>query len=70
MLRALGGGCQVPMGAVCHVDGEDLTLRGAVVGPDGTRRIEASGRGSAADAEGVGRRVAEELLARGAREMF
>ena len=64
MLSALGGGCQVPMGAVSRVAGEVLTLRGAVVRPDGSERIEAEGSGPAADPEGIGRRVAEELLAR------
>jgi hydroxymethylbilane synthase len=70
MLLALGGGCQVPMGAVCRVTSELLSLRGAVVRPDGTQRIEAELSGSADDPEAVGRRVAEELLARGARQMF
>ena len=70
MLLALGGGCQVPMGAVCQVTGEVLSLRGAVVRPDGTQRIEAELSGPADAPEAVGRRVAEELLARGARQMF
>jgi hydroxymethylbilane synthase len=70
MLSALGGGCQVPMGAVCRVDGEVLSLRGAVVRPDGTRRIEAEQSGPADDPEAVGRGVADELLARGAGELF
>jgi hydroxymethylbilane synthase len=70
MLRALGGGCQVPMGAVCRVEGDALTLRGAVVRPDGTRRVEAEQSGPADDAEGIGRRVAEELLGRGAGKLF
>jgi hydroxymethylbilane synthase len=70
MLRALGGGCQVPMGAVCRVGGDALTLRGAVVRPDGTDRVEAEQCGPADDAEGIGRRVAEELLGRGAGKLF
>jgi hydroxymethylbilane synthase len=70
MLRALGGGCQVPMGAVCRVTGEELALRGAVVKPDGTRRVEAEQSGPADDPEALGRRVADDLLSRGARELF
>jgi hydroxymethylbilane synthase len=70
MLSALGGGCQVPMGVVSRVDGDLLTLRGAVVRPDGGERIEAEGSGAATDPEAVGRRVAEELLARGAGSLF
>ncbi len=65
MLRALGGGCQVPMGAVCRIAGDVLVLRGAVVRANGTQRVEAELSGLADDPEGIGRRVAGELLARG-----
>jgi porphobilinogen deaminase len=41
-----------------------------VLSPDGARRVEATLTGSAADAETVGQLVAEELLARGARELI
>src|SRR5262249_33362217 len=58
LLRALGGGCQVPMGAVCRAEGDVLWLRGAVVRPDGTRRAEAELSGPADDPEALGRRVA------------
>ena len=70
MLSTLGGGCQVPMGAVCRVDGDVLTLRGAVVRPDGSERIEAEGKGAADHPEQIGRLVAEELLARGSGDLF
>ncbi len=70
MLRALGGGCQVPMGAVSRVSGGALALRGAVVRPDGARRVEAEQTGPADDAEGIGRRLAEVLLARGAGDLL
>jgi hydroxymethylbilane synthase len=70
LLRALGGGCQVPLGVACRVAGEVLSLRGAVLRPDGTRRVEAELSGPADDPEAVGRRVAAELLARGAGEML
>jgi hydroxymethylbilane synthase len=70
LLRALGGGCQVPMGTVCRAERDVLWLRGAVLRPDGTRRVEAELSGPADDPEALGRRVAEDLLARGARQMF
>jgi hydroxymethylbilane synthase len=70
MLSALGGGCQVPMGVVSRADGDVLTLRGAVVRPDGGARVETEGSGPADQPESVGRRVAEELLARGAGGLF
>jgi hydroxymethylbilane synthase len=70
MLSALGGGCQVPMGVVSRADGDVLTLRGAVVRPDGGARVEAESGGPADQPENVGRLVAEELLARGAGKLF
>jgi hydroxymethylbilane synthase len=68
LLRALGGGCLVPIGALARVDGESLTLRGVVLPPDGTQRIEGQTMGLAVEAELLGQRLAGELLARGAGE--
>jgi hydroxymethylbilane synthase len=70
LLRALGGGCQVPLGAVSRIEGDVLSLRGSVVSPDGRRRVEAAASGSADDPEAVGRRVADLLLAREAGQLF
>jgi hydroxymethylbilane synthase len=66
LLRALGGGCLVPIGAAGVVRGGRLTLRGAVLPPDGRARVAGEDAGPAEEAEGVGRRLAEALLARGA----
>jgi len=70
LLRALGGGCQVPIGAETSVTGETLRLRGAVLSPDGTQRIEAELTAPIADAEMLGRQLAQELLQQGAREIL
>jgi hydroxymethylbilane synthase len=70
LLRTLQGGCQVPLGATARVEGDALAIRAAVVSPDGRRRIEAALRGSADAAEDVGKRLAEQLLAQGARELL
>jgi len=70
LLRGLGGGCQVPVGAAAVVRDQELSLRGVVLRPDGTRRIEALVTGSAAEAETVGLQLAETLLARGASELL
>src|SRR5439155_22878125 len=40
LLRTLQGGCQVPIGALGKVEGERLTLRAAVLDPQGQNRIE------------------------------
>jgi hydroxymethylbilane synthase len=70
LLRGLGGGCLVPIGAAGRVEGAQLTLRAAVLTPDGTRRVEAETAGPAAEAEALGQRLAETLLARGARHLL
>ncbi len=70
MLRGLGGGCQVPIGAAAVVEGGALRLRGVVLPPDGTRRVAAELTGPLDDADGLGRRLATMLLARGARELL
>jgi len=70
LLRGLGGGCLVPMGASARVEGKDLLLRGAVLSPDGQQRIAAEHRGAAAEAEAVGQQLAERLLASGARALL
>jgi hydroxymethylbilane synthase len=64
MLRALEGGCRVPVGARGFVEGGALRLRGVVASPDGSlmHRGEAEG-GEPAE---VGGRLARELLERGA----
>ncbi len=69
-LKALGGGCQVPIGAASEVHGEMLRLRGAVLPLDGNRRVEAEVTGPMAEAENLGRQLAQELLARGAGEFL
>jgi hydroxymethylbilane synthase len=70
LLRGLGGGCLVPIGAAAVVDGDELRLRAAVLSPDGARRVADETAGPAADAEELGRRLAEALLANGAREVL
>ncbi len=70
LLAALGGGCQVPIGALARLEGNRLTLDAAVFSPDGGTAVRASTRGPADDPAGLGRLVAEELRARGADELL
>jgi hydroxymethylbilane synthase len=70
LLRGLGGGCLVPIGACARVEGERMTLRGAVLTPDGNQRVAAETSGAAAEAEAVGQRLAEMLFGRGAGELL
>src|SRR5580765_3020185 len=70
MLRVLGGGCQVPIGAKTRIDNRMLTLHGAVLTPDGRQRIAAEISGSLDDAETLGERLAHDLLSRGASDLL
>lgn len=65
-LHALGGGCQVPLGALGRVTGATLQLRGAVLDPAGRHRLADEVRGPAHEAEEAGARLAQQLLAAGA----
>jgi hydroxymethylbilane synthase len=70
VLAALGGGCQVPIGALALRRGDNLTLHAAVLSEDGSQAVRASTRGSVDDAVGLGRLLAEELRARGADKLL
>ncbi|WP_018347647.1 hydroxymethylbilane synthase [Longispora albida] len=67
MLAALEAGCSAPVAGLAEVtEDEEIYLRGAVLSMDGSFAVKLSGTGTLTDAEGVGRRLAAELLAEGA----
>jgi hydroxymethylbilane synthase len=70
LLRGLGGGCLVPVGARASVGERHLTLQGAVLSADGTRRVAGDIAGAADTAEELGQRLADSLLGQGARELL
>jgi hydroxymethylbilane synthase len=70
VVRALGGGCQLPLGAIAVHDGAELAMQGIVTTPDGSRRIRASARGASTRPGEVGERLADELKRGGATEIL
>ena len=70
VLAALGGGCQVPIGAHASVEGGELHLRAVVISPDGATRVAREAAGPAGSAEQLGKGLGEELLAGGARDIL
>jgi hydroxymethylbilane synthase len=66
----LNGGCQVPIAGFAQLTGDELFLRGLIGYPDGRKIIRGQARGSAWDAQRLGREVAEQLLAQGAGEIL
>ncbi len=66
-LKALGGGCQVPMGAHAILAGETLKIHGIVVSLDGATTFRANAEGPVANAEAIGAELGQRLLNAGAR---
>jgi len=70
MNTRLEGGCQVPIGSFALLEGDQLWLRGLVGAPDGSVMVRGERRGPRAEAEAMGISLAEELLAKGARDIL
>jgi len=78
LLRRIEGGCQVPLGASGTVTGDRLHLYAAVCALDGSELLTVEGETQLAGAEAaslqsaadLGRRLAEDLLARGAEKLI
>jgi hydroxymethylbilane synthase len=68
LLQALGGGCQVPIGAFAVVSDSALTLCAIVAQPDGRTVLSEHQRGT--DPVTLGKSVAKALLDRGAQRIL
>ncbi len=68
LLNQMGGGCQVPIGALAEVVSGRLHLEAVVARPDGTRVLRESGEGD--DPVRLGESVGERLLRRGGDEIL
>ena len=66
VVEALGGGCQLPLGAIALHEEGALVVHGIVITPDGRRRARRSVRGSTSEPAALGRRLAAELADAGA----
>lgn len=64
--RRLQGGCQVPIACYAERTGEKIHLRGLVGSVDGLQVLRTECDGVAGDAEAMGIKAAEDLLAQGA----
>ncbi len=69
MLWVLKGDCHSAIAGYCRFEGDQLFMTGVVAAPNGTDFIEASASQRAeASPEELGRKIAEELLEKGARK--
>jgi hydroxymethylbilane synthase len=74
LLAALEAGCTAPVAALAEIaegdSGLEVFLRGSVTAQDGSRAVRLSATGPVTDADGVGRRLAAELISEGADTMM
>lgn len=64
--RALAGSCTVPLGAYAQRTGETISITGFVASVDGEQMLRDTVTGSAHNAEQLGKKLAEQLVSRGA----
>jgi hydroxymethylbilane synthase len=67
-LAELGGGCDLPCGALAHVDGDEIAIEALLAATDGHVVLRATAR--ATDPVVAGRAVAAELMDRGGRSLL
>jgi len=70
LLNRLGGGCQVPIGALAEMRNGKLHLDAIVADPDGIRLLRESRDGDLNDPEQLGNAVGDTLLSRGGEEIL
>ena len=70
-LAAMGGGCELPLGAYCMVSESTPTLHAQVLSPDGDQSVQVALHALPAEtAVALGQRAAELLIGRGALELL
>jgi hydroxymethylbilane synthase len=70
LLRALEGGCQIPIAGHAHIEGDTVVLDGLVGSIDGKTIIRDQMCGPIELAEEVGKQLAEQLSAKGGKEIL
>ena len=70
LLKRLGGGCHVPVGARAQVYGELIEIIGVVADPGGHEFFKAELAGLAMKAEELGKELADRLLSQGAQKLL
>jgi len=66
----LEGGCQVPIGSYCVIEGDEFWLRALVGNPDGSVMLTEEARGNLVDAHTTAIEMADKLLNSGGREIL
>jgi len=69
-LRRLGAGCHTPVAGHARLDGDAISIAGLVASADGATVLSGEVSGPGSWAEALGERLADDLLARGARALL
>jgi hydroxymethylbilane synthase len=69
-LRALEGGCQVPIGVNSTINGDKLTLKGIVVSLDGQTLVKGEFTGDLTNPDAIGEELADDLKSKGAQDIL
>jgi len=70
-LAAMGGGCDLPLGAHCAPNGSGWLLQAQVLSPDGEQSVQIALTAEPPEsAQTLGQRAAESLIARGAHQLL
>jgi hydroxymethylbilane synthase len=70
LVEALGGDCQIPLGAIARLDAAGIDMTAIVSSLDGLRVIRRQARGPVAYPERLGKRLADELANAGANDIL
>lgn len=70
ILAAMHGGCSIPLGAYSRIEGERITVDAMICDVEGRQYIRLSRTGQVGQAKMIAEELAEELLARGGREIL
>jgi hydroxymethylbilane synthase len=68
LVLSLEGGCRVPIGAIGRANNGNLSFYGCIFSLNGQKKIFSSAEGKLADAQDLGKRVAQSLLEQGAKD--
>jgi hydroxymethylbilane synthase len=63
MLKVIDGSCRTPIGAFSELSAMSLVVTGQLLSPDGAEVFNATENGAPGDAEAIGRRLGDKLLA-------
>ena len=70
LVEALGGDCQIPLGAIARLDAAGIDMTAIVCSLDGLRVIRRQARGPSAYPDRLGKRLADELANAGAADIL